>query len=455
MSQDVVEVLRRALPGPWLDRVYEVGGVVRDSLLGVEAAGGDLDLSVDGEAAEVARQLKRAGILEWGPVTYDRFGTVAVGVAGARVELVTMRAESYRERNRKPEVRAGTIEEDAARRDFTVNALYRRLSDGMVLDPVGCGRADLEARVLRTPGDAGAAFREDPLRLLRMVRFRFQLGFSVDEAVREAAIRERGALEWISAERVREELDKMMGLDAAAGCWGELMEVGLLGTWLPELEAMVGVGQNEFHVADVWGHTLMALDAARGMDRLTKWAVLLHDVGKPVTRTVEESGRVRFLGHEEVGEGMTRTIMRRLRFSAEETDAVALLVRHHMRLHTDGAPTAAALRRFWRDTGAQWDRQLQVMAADQAAHKPGVPMRDLNLIRERIRALMSTESVPESPLDGHDLMREFGIPGGRTVGAWKEWLREKVISGELASGDAEGARALVRAAQATGDGPTA
>jgi poly(A) polymerase len=302
---------------------------------------------------------------------------------------------------------------------------------------------DLESKVLRTPLDPEATFRDDPLRMLRAVRFRWQLGFTYAPGLAEAVKDQAHRLKVISAERVRDELVKMLALPAASGAMKDLLELNLLVEIAPEMLPMVGCEQGGYHHLDVWDHTLLALDNAGSEDLTTSLAVLLHDVGKPSTRTKDEDGRTRFFGHETVGEQMARRILRRLKFGNDIEDRVALLVKNHMRLNSMDRVTPSAARRIVRDLGPDLDRWLHLIEADAGALKPGVRALDLLPVRsmlESVREATPAETL-DSPLSGEAIMGLTGLGQGPEIGRLKAALAEDVIEGRLEAGDETGAKA--------------
>lgn len=415
----------------------------------------DLDLVMEGSALEFAEWCWRRGLSEIHPVTYPRFGTAMVMVEGATVELVTARSETYRADSRKPEVRPATLLEDARRRDFTVNALYENLHDGALADPLGTGLDDLRRRVLRTPIAAEDTFEEDPLRMLRAVRFRWQIGLEPAEGLWDAIRDRRARLAIVSRERIRDELVKMLDLPDADRCLDDLLLTGLLELFAPELAAMKGVAQGDYHHLDVWDHTLLALRNLGPGDLVASLGVLLHDVGKPLTRSVDADGRVRFLGHEAVGAEIAERWLREMRFPAAVASQVARLVRGHMRLMSSEGFTDSALRRLVRDFGPLLPQLLSVVEADASALRPGVRRIDVAALRERIRRLseQSPPAVLESPLSGRQIMELTGWPEGPQVGRAKAWLLERVLDGAIPAGDSEAARAALVEALRSGELP--
>ncbi len=427
---------------------------MRDELLGIPHEA-DFDLVLQGSSKELARFLYKQKVSSIPPVTYERFGTAMVQVEGAQIELVTARKESYAEDSRKPSVEAATLEEDALRRDFTVNTLLQNLHTEQVLDPLGRGLDDLKAKVLRTPIDPVATFHDDPLRMLRAVRFRWKLGFEPAKGLYGAVKAESARLKIISGERIRDELVKMLSQPTASKALRDLMQLGLLDQFAPELPPMVGLEQGPYHHLDAWDHSLLVLDNAGSDDLVLSLAALLHDVGKPETKFTDEKGRIRFFGHEEAGAELAEHLLRRLKFPVKEIDDVCLLIRNHMRLGSMPDFSASAARRLVRDLGDQLPRLLALIEADRAAHKPGVPHPDLVKIRSLVEKVQvdTPKEVLDSPLEGGEIMELLNISPGPEVGRWKSFLIEKVLDGLIAPGDKVAARAEVLRAFAETSAP--
>lgn len=409
---------------------------MRDELLG-RPEPNDFDLVTELSSGELAQMLHGRGLSSLPPVTYARFGTALVRVAGAAIELATARRESYAPDSRKPEVEPATLTEDAQRRDFTVNALMRNLHSGELWDPLGKGLPDLEARVLRTPLDPRATFRDDPLRMLRAVRFVWQLGFAPVPRLYESIREEAHRLSIISAERIREEFVKMLRLPDADKALEDLRRTGLLEVFAPELEAMKGVEQGSFHHLDVWDHSRLVVRNAGTEDLVLTLSALLHDVGKPETRSLDDEGHIRFFGHELVGARIAGHFLDRLRFPRDDIDAVTMLVRNHMRLQTAPGISPAAARRLIRDLGPNLPRLLKLVEADANALKPGVKIMDVAAIRKHIEEVGKVTPVEklESPLSGGEIMALLDLEPGPEIGDAKKLLLERVLEGDLQPDD--------------------
>lgn len=444
-----LELLKDALTKtPFKDRVFLVGGCVRDRLLGTPEPD-DLDLVVQGSALEVAKLLYKLRIADSPPAVYARFGTAMVMVQGRRIELATARAESYQPGSRKPEVVPASLEEDMLRRDFTINSLMESLWTGEVIDLLGRGLADLKQGILRTPRDPLLTFADDPLRMLRAVRFKHRFTLTYAPGLEEAIQEKASECRHLSQERIRDELVKMILHPTGPAALEDLRRLGLIEVFAPELAAMKGVEQGGAHHLDVWDHTLLTLGKAATLDLPLALACLLHDIGKPRTKSIEADGRIRFFKHEDVGAELSFQLLFRQKFSVKEARQVSLLVKNHMRLGSLSSMTPSAARRLVREMGADTERLLDLIQADILALRPGQVVMDLAPFRQAIAEVRESESAPqwESPLDGREIMEATGLPPGPELGAVKERLREEVIEGRIPQGDKEAAYGWLRTLQ--------
>lgn len=453
MTENPLELLRDGLTGTEYEgRVFLVGGFVRDKLLGKSAATADIDLVLEGDALELAGFLWRKRIAAHPPVLFESFGTAMVHVGSAQVELVTARAETYRSGSRKPVVTPGTLQTDAQRRDFTINTFLENLQSGEIVDPLGRGYADLANRILRTPLDPTITFTDDPLRMLRACRFAAKLGFAIAPETYAALCKNAFRLSpehGISSERVREELNKTL-LAPGASTGLELMRTtGLLAQFSPELDQLYGVTQNTWHAYDVWTHTLKALEyLPQDAPLPVRLATLFHDIGKPATRTEDESG-VHFYEHEHVGAELAHAVLTRLKYANDEIKQVTALVSLHMRYGSYSADwTDAAVRRLIRSVDSHRADLFTLNRADIAACRPDLPPQtDLDGLAARM-AQIDTEleiTKVESPLSGNELMERLGLTPGPVLGRLKAALTDAVVAGELAPDDKAGAETLARA----------
>ena len=446
------EVVRDITKGTdWEGKLFLVGGIVRDPLFGLDEPE-DIDIVVLGSAIKLANELFAKGISEIKPVTYPRFGTSLIRIKGSNVELASARKESYEKTSRKPHVKPASLEEDALRRDFTINSLMRDLFTEELLDLTKRGLQDIKDKVLRTPLDPKITFRDDPLRMLRAVRFKNRFRLRYETNLHSAIVRERERLNIISNERIRDELVKMLLHPSAPESLKDLMDLGLLGMFAPEFVEGVGIEQGNYHAKDVWGHTLDVVREASSLeiDESKKYFVVLgalfHDIGKPRTKSIEPNGRVRFFGHERVGADMTKKIMKRLRFSSSDIYKVSSLVQNHMRLGSANPLTTSAARRLVRDMSELTEALILLTECDSRAIGRIPKEIDFEEVRERVSKVKTEggKRVLVSPLDGEEIMNLLKIPAGPEVGLWKKRLEEAVIEEEIAIGDKEGAKKLLK-----------
>ncbi len=423
-----------------------VGGPVRDALLG--RLHSDLDFATDARPEQVLRIVR-----PWGDAHWEvglAFGTIGARKGDYVVEITTYRAEAYDRESRKPTVSYGdSLEDDLARRDFAVNAMAVVLPARRFVDPYG-GLRDLAARVLRTPGRPEDSFSDDPLRMMRAARFASQLVFAVDPGVLAAMSAMTDRIDIVSAERVRDELVKLVcGADPRAGL-ALLVDTGLADRVLPELPRLrLEVDEHHRH-KDVYEHSLTVLEQAIALetdadgpvprpDFVLRFAALMHDVGKPKTRRFEPGGGVSFHHHEVVGAKLTAARMRALRFPKDVTEDVAKLVELHLRFHGYGTGewTDSAVRRYVRDAGPLLERLHRLTRSDcttRNRRKAAALWRAYDSLEERIAQLAEEEELASirPDLDGNAIMRILGIPPGPLVGrAYRHLLELRLEHGPL------------------------
>ncbi|MER6405847.1 CCA tRNA nucleotidyltransferase [Streptomyces viridosporus] len=425
-----------------------VGGSVRDALLG--RLGNDLDFTTDARPQDVLKIVR-----PWADAVWEvgiAFGTVGaqkearVGDADRsfQIEVTTYRSEAYDRTSRKPEVSYGdSIEEDLARRDFTVNAMAVALPEKRFVDPYG-GLDDLATRVLRTPGTPEESFSDDPLRMLRAARFAAQLDFEVAPEVVAAMKEMAGRLEIVSAERVRDELNKLILSSHPRKGLTLLTETGLAEYVLPELPALRLERDEHHRHKDVYDHTLIVLEQAmaledEGPDLTLRLAALLHDIGKPRTRRFEKDGRVSFHHHEVVGAKMTKKRMTALKYSNELVKDVSRLVELHLRFHGYGTGewTDSAVRRYVRDAGPLLDRLHKLTRSDcttRNRRKAAALSRAYDGLEERIAQLQEQEELDaiRPDLDGNQIMEILEVKPGPVVGqAYQHMLEIRLENGPM------------------------
>ena len=421
-------------------RLALVGGSVRDALLG--RLGNDLDFTTDARPEEVLKIVR-----PWADALWEvgiAFGTVGCRKRGPggdgdqdyQIEITTYRSEAYDRTSRKPEVSYGSsIEEDLVRRDFTVNAMAVALPEKEFIDPHG-GLQDLAERVLRTPGTPEESFSDDPLRMLRAARFAAQLDFEpspdVVAAMRDMAER----IDIVSAERVRDEFNKLITSASPRTGLELLVGSGLADRFLPELSALRLERDEHHRHKDVYEHSLIVLEQAidleeNGPDLVLRLAALLHDIGKPKTRRFEKDGRVSFHHHEVVGAKMTKARLTKLKYSNEIVKDVARLVELHLRFHGYGTGewTDSAVRRYVRDAGPLLGRLHKLTRSDcttRNKRKANALSRAYDGLEERIARLQEQEELEaiRPDLDGNEIMQILGVGPGPVIGQAYQYLLE-------------------------------
>lgn len=422
-AQQVLDVIRKATAGTEYDgRLYMAGGFVRDELLGRKSK--DVDFLVTGgpnsglEAAEFIA--KRLGIYKDGsnPVIFPTYYTaklsVPINTGTQEVEFVAPRKEKYQKGSRKPDVAPGEIQDDVMRRDFTVNSLLKNLHTGEILDFSGRGQQDLKKGILDTTGDPNVIFGEDPLRILRAIRFAIKYNFKLPLRIIKSIKRFSGELHNISTERINDEINKILVLDNPSRALTLFRITGILEILMPELHQLHKLKQNAYHKKDALGHTLDVLDAS-SPELTQRLAALFHDIGKAATKT-EKNGKIQFIGHAQIGADIAENIMRRLKYPTALTNKVSKIVKNHMDLKSAGPEATelkdSTLRKFVFRVGDVLDDLLSVIHADNISHSESASMpQQIEKIRERltnmdINKILNTKSV----LDGNQI-RALGAQG--------------------------------------------
>jgi len=444
--------------------LYLVGGSVRDALLG--ELGHDLDFTTDARPDDIEAILRTVSPAVW--TIGKEFGTVGCrveeGIAGSGdgdevvswvIEVTTFRSDAYVADSRKPQVRFGdTLEGDLVRRDFTVNAMAVELPSKRFVDPYG-GLAHLAAEVIDTPGTPEQSFSDDPLRMMRAARFTSQLFFTPAPRVIAAMTAMADRIAIVSAERVREELSKLLLTDRPRAGLGLLVHTGLADRVLPELPALRLERDEHHRHKDVYEHSLTVLEQAIDLesrlpdqpDLVSRLAAVLHDIGKPATRKFESGGKVSFHHHDVVGAKLAKKRMTALRFSADEISAVSKLIELHLRFHGygEGQWTDSAVRRYVRDAGDQLERLHVLTRADCTTRnkaKADRLRRAYDELEARIDELAAEEEIASlrPDLDGTQIMAILGLAPGREVGeAYRFLLELRIDEGPLGPERAEAA----------------
>jgi len=419
-------------------RAFVVGGYVRDLLLGIPVK--DIDVVVLGSGVDFAREVADS----WNQanlVVYERFGTAMLQTESCMIEFVGARKESYTKDSRKPAVEEGSLQDDLARRDFTVNAIAVSLNDdsrGLMEDPFR-GEDDLAKRILRTPLDPEATFDDDPLRILRAVRFASQLGFEIDPAAIDAGRRMKDRLKIVSQERISDELLKILSSPRPSVGLQLASDMEILGVIFPEVEAMAGVDQRQdFHHKDVFKHTLRVVDnlSADTRDVWLRLAALLHDIAKPRTKSFKEGVGWTFHGHEEVGARMIKPIFRRMRLPLDRVAYVEKLVRLHLRpmALVDEEVTDSAVRRLMFDAGQEVDDLMTLCRADITSKNPRLVeqvKKNYELVALKMKEVEEKDKIRnwQPPLRGDEIMELCGLAPGKLVGKLKDRITDAILDG--------------------------
>lgn len=439
--------------------LFLVGGSVRDVLLGSLVHDLDFTTSADPTTTEQVLQQsadhvwdigKDFGTISAKKSTPDQYGHPVEWI----IEVTTYRADAYRADSRKPEVRFGdSIEDDLIRRDFTINAMAINAVDGTFVDPHG-GLDDLRNHLLRTPFAPERSFSDDPLRMMRAARFASQLGFTIEPATFTAMSDLAQRIEIISAERVRDELSRLLLTDHPRAGLDALVRSGLADRVLPELPALQLETDEHHRHKDVYDHSLIVLEQSIELERtrghepdlVGRLAALLHDIGKPATRRFEDGGRVSFHHHDVVGAKLTRKRLRALRYSKDQVEAVSKLVDLHLRFHgyadvmgadSEQGWTDSAVRRYVRDAGDQLERLHILTRSDCTTRNQRKAARLRNAyddLERRIEQLANQEELDamRPDLDGEQIMAQLGVKPGPVVGkAYKYLLNLRIEQGPL------------------------
>ena len=415
--------------GPFKNRVYLAGGAVRDMHLGKDPK--DLDVVVTGgidagmEFAKWATQQMGNFKQDSNPVLFPKFGTAKFTLQGVTfngidlsdvdIEAVATRKETYTAGSRKPEVAAGDLYDDVHRRDFTVNSLLKDLTSGEVLDLTGLGKDDIQKGVVRTALDPDVIFTEDPLRILRAVRFAMKYGWQLPSNMLRSMRKNANQIKNISHERIRDELDKMLMTGSPQRAIKLLKAVKILDLIIPEFKDAYGMTQNMHHKHTVFAHSLEVLSKTKPV-LVQRLMGLFHDIGKTLTKTITPTG-VHFYQHEDVGAEMAEKIMKRLKYPNELIDQVKNGIENHMKLKHGGDDAVKlsdkSLRKFKASVTSNLEHILDVIHADNISHSELSSMpNQIENVRKRLESLESVSEKPKLPIDGHDLI-SMGLKPGK------------------------------------------
>ncbi len=434
-------------------KAFVIGGFVRDLFLNRPSQ--DIDIVVLGNGIDFAETIAQK--LKVKVAVFKNFGTASLKYQNLDLEFVGARKESYRTESRKPIVEDGTLEDDQNRRDFTINAMAISLNTenfGQLIDPFN-GVDDLEKKLIRTPLDPAVTFSDDPLRMMRAVRFAAQLSFQIDPAALAAIKTNRERIKIVSQERITDELNKIIASPKPSIGFLNLFETGLLQLIFPQLDAMYGIEyiSGKGH-KDNFFHTLQVLDniAENTQDLWLRWAAILHDIGKPATKHFEVGHGWTFHGHEDKGARMVPKIFAQLKLPLnEKLKVVQKLVQLHMRpiVLAQEIVTDSALRRLIFDAGEDIEGLMLLCNADVTTkneYKIKKYRNNFELVKQKLKAVEERDQIRnwQPPVSGEDIMQTFGIQAGREVGLIKSSIREAILEGEILNSRPEALKLMIR-----------
>jgi len=419
---------------------FVIGGFVRDCIL--ERKTHDVDIVVQGSGIDLAKIIAMRLGKGVHVSIFRRFGTAMVKFGDMEIEFVGARKESYRSTSRKPIVEDGSLEDDQNRRDFTINAMAISLNEdtyGTLIDPFG-GREDIKNKILRTPLEPEKTFSDDPLRMMRAIRFATELGFTIEETTLKAIKKSASRIEIISRERIRDELNRILESEKPSIGFRLLEETGLLQLVFPEFQELKGVHEeNGQRHKDNFYHTIQVVDNVASIsDNLwLRWAAVLHDIAKPLTKKFDQESGWTFHGHEFVGSKMVPGIFRKMKLPLNEkmkyVQNIVLLHLRPMALSPEGI-SDSAIRRLVFEAGDNLDDLMLLCEADITSKNEKTVrkhLKNFSIVRQKIAELEEKDSIRnfQPPVSGEEIMETFGIPPSKPIGIIKDFIKEAILDG--------------------------
>ena len=423
------------------NHLFCVGGCVRDETMNQSIKDIDVVLDIKDGGLKFAEWLFEKGYLTHPPVLYPTYGTSMFNLKEFpedELEAVQTRKEQYKDKDsRNPETEYGTIEEDAFRRDLTINALYWNVSKDELIDPTGKGIEDIKNHIIRvTNPNPDIVFVDDPLRILRVCRFSSRYGWDITDETYHSMKKNVDRLSIISQERITDEFNKMMTCDNPVMALNLIKNIGAMKYVIPEIEETYDMTQNSYHFGTVWEHTLKTVEETTSNDITLRVSALLHDIGKIMCRTIDDRGKVHFYEHENYSADLCEMILKRMKYPNDFIKKVCKLVKNHMRTKawTDNCSHMKdkSLRKMWYELGNDMDICLNLIHADNVSHASDHCMpNQVHLIKKRLQELKDNGEdmvAYKLPVDGNDVMEVLGIPPGSEIKECMKWLMKMAFN---------------------------
>lgn len=430
---DIVSKIKNAIAGTeWENRVMLVGGCVRDLLMGNEP--NDVDLLIDGN---INAGIDFANFMGKGHtvVIYPTYGTAMFHFMGEKIECVAPRKEKYKSDSRNPIVESATLREECVRRDFTINSMYINITTGDIIDETGLGRKDIVDHIIRSTSEPDIIFSDDPLRMLRAIRFASRFGWAIEHKTLNGIIKNAKRIEIISQERITDEINKILISSHPSMGLKLIHDTGLMEYVLPEFMNIINIGQNKYHFGTVWEHTLSVVEHSQPIlpNRL---GALFHDLGKYKTLSKDKDGNIHFYKHELISGDLADLILKRMKYPNSIIKSVKKAVTEHMRTKCFGDDCAnvkdKTIRKLQYDLGSYWDLCLDVINADNVSHAKEYCMpNQVPNIKERSRIINEAGLGCKTitlPVNGNDIMSEFNMSPSEKIKDILEWLKKRYIS---------------------------